>query len=85
MLTLLSNVKQNPAARESEAGAIYICLPPSKAKNGSETRHDNATFLTSAKRDLSAFQTAVNAQAWLYRELSRGDGREVVGTNQVNL
>jgi hypothetical protein len=44
MLTLLSNVTQNPAAREPEAGAIYSCLPPSKAKNGSETRHDNATF-----------------------------------------
>ena len=58
MLTLLSNVTQNPAAHESEAGAIYCCLPPSKAKNGSETRHDSAAFIDLCKAELERFSNS---------------------------
>ena len=43
MLTLLSNVKQNPAAHESEAGVIYCCLPSSKAKT--VPKHDTTAQL----------------------------------------
>src|SRR5262245_37510128 len=37
---------------------IYFCLPSSKAKNGSETRHASAVFLASVKLGMIAFPTS---------------------------
>ena len=58
MLTLLSNVTQNPAAHESEAGVIFIycCLAASEGEKRLKYTPRQLSFLASVKWGVIAFR-----------------------------